>query len=206
MRLLGTMLRCSPLLLLATPSVHIRPAVLSDPADAEALCRVRKPTEYVVEQGAVGFMGQRTELPPEEAQRRRVQARLGSAIRDQATVLVAVEPEDSEDPVEVLGTVDCIELPAGKGRRALAPELPRRLLIRNLWVSEARRRQGVARQLMAAVEALAADEGITYLCLDVNADNEPALALYAQMGFEDTEPMPMPRWLRGALSLGKPLG
>ena len=200
-------LRCAPALLLcATPAINIRPAVLSDPVDAEALCCVRKPTEYVSEQGSTGFMGQKTELPPEEAFKRRVQARLGSAIRDKATVLIASDAE-SAGALEVIGTVDAIELPAGKGRRALAPDLPRRLLIRNLWVAETRRRQGIARQLMAAVEALAADTGVTYLSLDVVADNTPAVKLYEELGFEDVEPppMPVPMWMRGALSLGKSL-
>ena len=55
------------LLLSAVAAIVIRPAVLSNPADAEALCSVRRPTEYVVEQGSTGFMGQKTELSAEEA-------------------------------------------------------------------------------------------------------------------------------------------
>ena len=153
-------------------------------------------------------MGQKTELPPEEAQKRRVQARLGSAMRDQATVLMATDADAAAGaPLEVIGTVDCVELPAGRGRRAMAPELPRRLLLRNLWVSEARRRQGIARQLMDAVEALAGERGVDYLSLDVLADNEPAIRLYEDLGFVDVEPppLPVPSWMRGALSLGKSL-
>ena len=126
-------------------SVSIRTAVLSDVADAEALCAIRAPTQYVVEDGGVGFMGKRVELTPEEAFNRRVQARLGSAIRDRATVLIAQDDASEDDAI--IGTVDCVELPEGKGRRALAPELPRRFLVRNLWVDEARRRQGLALQL-----------------------------------------------------------
>ena len=38
------------------------------------------------------------------------------------------------------------------------------------------------------------------------ADNEPALRLYEDLGFEDLEPMPwLPSWMRGALSMGKAL-
>ena len=200
-------MRCGPALLLcAAPGIVIRPAVLTDPADAEALCAVRKPTEYVVEQGSTGFMGQKTELSPEEAQQRRVQARLGSAMRDKATVLVAEDADDATGG-QVIGTVDCIELPAGKGRRSLGPELPRHFLVRNLWVSEARRRQGIARQLMAASESLATERGITYLFLEVNAENTPALRLYEDLGFEEIEPPPfkLPTWLRSSLSMGKAL-
>jgi ribosomal protein S18 acetylase RimI-like enzyme len=47
------------LLALAAALVNIRPAVLSDPVDGEALCAVRAPTQYVVEDGGVGFMGKR---------------------------------------------------------------------------------------------------------------------------------------------------
>ena len=201
-------MRCPAALLLCTsPAIVIRPAVLSDPIDAESLCAVRKPTEYVSEQGSTGFMGQKVELSAEEAQKRRVQARLGSAMRDNAIVLMATDG-DAGTPAEVIGTVDCVELPAGKGRRAGAPELPRRLLLRNLWVSETRRRQGIARQLMASVDTQAAELGITYLSLEVLADNEPAISLYEDLGFEELEPppMPLPKWMRGALSMGKSIG
>ena len=91
--------------------------------------------------------------------------------------------------------------------RIIAPELPRRFLIRNLWVDESRRRQGIARKLMAAAEELAAGAGIGYLSLEVNADNTPARQLYEGMGFEDLEPPPM-AWMasmRTALVLGKAL-
>jgi len=210
-------------------SIAIRRADLQDPIDAEALCCVRKPTEYVSEAGSAGFMGMVVELEPEEAQRRRVRARLGTAMRDGAMVLIAVEAKgggggggegggsadssgggeaaagEQQPALVVLGTVDCIELPAGKGRRALGPELPRRLLVRNLWVSEELRRQGLARRLMAAAEELARGMGVSYLSLDVLADNAPALRLYESLGFEDVEPppVPMPAWLRGSLTMGR---
>ena len=175
------MIALAPLLL--GLAVSIRPAVLSDAADAEALCAIRAPTQYVVEDGGVGFMGKRVELSPEEAFERRVQARLGTAIRDKAVVLIA--RDDAEEAGPIIGTVDCIELPEGKGRRALAPELPRRFLIRNLWVDESRRRQGLARELMVEAEALALEMGIRCLVLEVNAENAPARALYEDIGFED---------------------
>mmetsp|Transcript_32263 Transcript_32263/g.101277 ORF Transcript_32263/g.101277 Transcript_32263/m.101277 type:complete len:230 (-) Transcript_32263:139-828(-) len=185
--------------------VVIRAANLTDPGDCEALCCVRKPVEFVVEQGSKGFLGQVAVLEPEVARRRRVQARLGSAIRDKARVLIAADAAAAE--LAVIGTVDCVALPAGKGRRAMGPELPQRLLIRNLWVAEAFRRQGIGRRLMDAAEELAAEMHIEFLSLDVLADNEPARRLYEGLGFTDLEPppVPVPNWLRGALSLGKAL-
>ena len=193
-------------------AVSIRPAVLTDKADAAALCDVRAPTQYVVEDGGVGFMGQKVELSAEEAFERRVQARLGSALVDKAQVLIAFDEDsaaatEGASPPRVIGTVDCVELPAGKGRRALAPELPRRFLIRNLWVEESCRRQGLARRLMAAAEELAAGQDIRCVTLEVNAENAAARALYESLGYEDLEPtpVPLPAFLKSAYYLGKNL-
>jgi ribosomal protein S18 acetylase RimI-like enzyme len=191
------------LLALAAALVNIRPAVLSDPVDGEALCAVRAPTQYVVEDGGVGFMGKRVELTPEEAFKRRMEARLGTAMRDDATILIATDSE--VQGTVVIGTVDCVELAAGNGRRALSQELPRRVLIRNLWVAEPRRRQGVARRLMMEAESLAIQQSITFLTLEVNADNDPAISLYRDLGFKELDPLPaiVPKWMRGALLMGK---
>ena len=87
----------------APPELTVRPARWPD--DYDAVCAVRKPTEFVVESGGAGFMGQKVVIDdPEEAQKRRVQARLGSALRDKATVLLA---EDSSSGA-VVGTLDCV--------------------------------------------------------------------------------------------------
>ena len=87
----------------APPELTVRPARWPD--DYDAVCAVRKPTEFVVESGGAGFMGQKVVIDdPEEAQKRRVQARLGSALRDKATVLLA---EDASSGA-VVGTLDCV--------------------------------------------------------------------------------------------------
>lgn len=193
------------LAVLAITGLRIRPAVLSDRADAEALCNVRKPTTYVVEDGSAGFMGKKVELPPEEAFKRRVEARLGSAIRDKATVFIATREED--DHSAVIGTVDCIRLPRGSGRRPFEQTLPDRFLIRNLWVAEEARRQGIARQLMAEAEDFARAEDVSMNVLEVLVENEPAITLYEDLGYEelDAPALPLPRWMRGALLMGKHL-
>lgn len=182
-----------------SPPITVRQAVLSDRADAAAICDVRAPTQYVVEDGAVGFMGQKVSLDPETAHQRRVEARLGSAIRDNATVLVALE--DGAADLTVLGTADLVPMPAGQNRRVGGPELPERLLLRNLWVAESHRRQGIARRLMNAVEAETIAQGITFLALEVDRANDPAIALYEDLGFEELDPpaIELPRWLRGAM-------
>lgn len=210
-------------------ALTIRPAVLSKYADAAGICDIRAPTQYVVEDGAVGFMGKKVELSPEEAHQRRVSARLGTAIRDDATVLIAVPTErddtaagtDDDDNndvdakekehTQVLATADLVgPLPAGRGRRALDPDLPARLLLRNLWVAESHRRLGIARLLMDAAEELTIASGVEMLYLEVLADNDPARSLYESLGFEDLEPpppIPLPAFMkRGICLLGKRVG
>ena len=164
----------------APPELTVRPARWPD--DYDAVCAVRKPTEFVVESGGAGFMGQKVVIDdPEEAQKRRVQARLGSALRDKATVLLAEDPSSGA----VVGTLDCV-LQQHAAEPSAAPQ-PRlcaahhgsrgppsspppvlshrgwcavlcRRLLRNLWVEPSLRRQGLARRLMAEAEDLARAE------------------------------------------------
>ena len=182
------------------PEFAVRPAKWPD--DYDAVCAVRKPTEFVVEDGGAGFMGQRVAIvDPEEAQQRRVQARLASALRDNATVLLVEDPPGGGS---VVGTLDCVRQQHAREPGA-APQP--RLLLRNLWVAPAMRRQGMARQLMRSAEALAVEEACGQLYLDVRADNAGAIALYEDLGFADVAPpsWPVPMWVRGALAMTKEL-
>ena len=170
------------------------------------MCDVRRPTAFAgAEQGATGFLGKKVQLDDDEALRRRVESRLGSAIRDNATVLLAVDGDAEGEPV--VGTVDCVPLAAGRGRRAFDSPLPPRALVRNLWVSPDRRRQGVGGSLMREAEEWARNTALDALVLDVAATNEGALALYLGLGFVEVDAAPpfVPRWARGALSLVKTL-
>ena len=183
-----------------SPEFAVRPAKWPD--DYDAVCAVRKPTEFVVEDGGAGFMGQRVAIvDPEEAQQRRVQARLSSALRDNATVLLVEDPPGGGG---VVGTLDCV-LQQHSREPGGAPEP--RLLLRNLWVAPPMRRQGMARELMRAAEALAVEQACSQLYLDVRADNEGAIALYEDLGFVDIAPpsLPVPRWMRGTLAMTKEL-
>ncbi|HEY4315717.1 MAG TPA: GNAT family N-acetyltransferase, partial [Actinomycetes bacterium] len=54
----------------------------------------------------------------------------------------------------------------------------------DLTVQPAARRRGLARTVMAAVTAWSAERGASVMLLQVLADNEPAQALYASLGFE----------------------
>ena len=183
-----------------SPEFAVRPATWPD--DYDAVCAVRKPTEFVVEDGGAGFMGQRVAIvDPEEAQQRRVQARLSSALRDNATVLLVEDPPGGGS---VVGTLDCV---LQQHSREPGGASQPRLLLRNLWVAPPMRRQGIARELMRAAEALAVEQACSQLYLDVRADNAWAIALYEDLGFVDIAPpsLPVPRWMRGALAMTKEL-
>lgn len=57
------------------------------------------------------------------------------------------------------------------------------VLVRDLWVAPDHRRAGLARQVLAEVLDWAAARGATTAHLQVEADNAPALQLYASAGF-----------------------
>jgi len=153
-------------------------------------------------------MGQVVTLDPAEAFQRRVDARLGSALDDGAIVLLAFGDSEADG---VQGTLDAVPQPAGQQRRTFGPTLPKRLLIRNLWVSPEHRRRGIARQLMVEAEKLATRRGEdeAMLCLEVDASNAAARGLYDDLGYVefDAPPafVPRPSWLATKLFLVKEL-
>jgi len=157
--------RCSTLLLLAAsaPSLVYREARWPD--DYARVCDVRQPSTFVAQAGSTGPLGQKITMSAEEAFERRVSARLGSALRDNAIVLLAVD--DAAEGSPVIGTADCIPRPGGNGGRALAPDLPARYLVRNVWVEPSLRRLGIGRRLMAEAEALARSRDVGMLELEV---------------------------------------
>ena len=55
----------------------------------------------------------------------------------------------------------------------------------SLATDPARRRRGYARRIIASLAGWAADRGATGACLEVEAGNAPARALYAALGFEE---------------------
>lgn len=63
--------------------------------------------------------------------------------------------------------------------------------IQDLYVAEARRSQGIGRQLVQRCEVLAASHGFRRLTLAVNPTLNPrALALYQRLGYATTEQAP----------------
>jgi ribosomal protein S18 acetylase RimI-like enzyme len=66
------------------------------------------------------------------------------------------------------------------------PLEPAVAFLEQITVAESVRRQGYGRAILRALEELLADEGIEELRLNVNRTNEPARALYAGAGYEQT--------------------
>ena len=60
--------------------------------------------------------------------------------------------------------------------------------IKGMWVEEAARGRGIARQILNALMAEAGGAGVERLRLETGIANQAALALYEQTGFERREP------------------
>jgi putative acetyltransferase len=60
--------------------------------------------------------------------------------------------------------------------------------IKRMWVEEAARGRGIARQVLNALMAEAAGAGVEMLRLETGVANDAALALYEKTGFKRREP------------------
>lgn len=56
--------------------------------------------------------------------------------------------------------------------------------VEDLFVAEPLRRRGIAGEAIRQAEALVRADGVEALCMDVAADNVPALRLYRRLGFD----------------------
>lgn len=56
--------------------------------------------------------------------------------------------------------------------------------VEDLFVAEPLRRRGIAGEAIRQAEALVRADGVEALCMDVAADNVPALRLYHRLGFD----------------------
>lgn len=99
--------------------------------------------------------------------------------------LVAVDGADEGDPIETLAddafagfvAVEMDEAPSVFDR-------PGHLRIRDVYVREPYRGTGLARELLDHAAERAREEGCAELALDVDVDNERAIAFYEKLGFE----------------------
>ena len=97
---------------------------------------------------------------------------LGAALADPATAVFGLMAGDAPTGDELLGY-------------AAVARLPFEAELQALLVSEARRGQGLARELLAAVVDQARDWGSERLLLEVRVGNAAAIALYRGAGFRE---------------------
>lgn len=74
--------------------------------------------------------------------------------------------------------------------------------VKRLWVAEAARGKGLARAMMAAIEAEARTLGFTRLRLDTNENLPEAIALYRRLGWTECAPFtpfPATHWFTRTL-------
>ena len=102
----------------------------------------------------------------------------------------AGDPEDGRERIEALGRIpppalfaklDIDGAPAGIGVAALGGGFAG---VFGMRTAPAHRRKGVARRIFRALLAEARQRGVERAWLQVEADNAPAISLYAEEGFE----------------------
>ena len=77
-------------------------------------------------------------------------------------------------------------------------QMRRALILNDLFVSEAHRRSGAARQLMEAARMFAEISGAVSLSLETAPDNAEARALYDSLGYREEQGFFTTRFQRGA--------
>ena len=131
-----------------------------------------------------------------------------------AEVCILMAIDESLPQLEIVGTVEII------GPIDARHPLPRRCLLKDVWVAEPYRCQGIATNLVLAAEEAAREQGVAGVSLEVEGNNEPALALYSSMGYKEvggdspadqlmrpfsSAVQALPGWMRGTLLLFKEL-
>ena len=179
------------------PDIVIRPAVISSQRDEEAYRRC--------------IDGQERLYWPGWEETRLLSIRLGT--RADVTIFVAAIDEPGL-PLKIVGTLEVI------GPLEASLPLPRRCLLRDVWVDEAYRRRGIGQSLVAAAEERVRAQGIAWLSLEVTGDNSAAWGLYKRAGYVEMEGdspadhlmrpfnkwvRKLPGWMRGTITMAKRL-
>ncbi|GIK97551.1 MAG: alanine acetyltransferase [Alphaproteobacteria bacterium] len=107
--------------------------------------------------------------------------------------LAALHAACFPDPWSATAMATLLATPGSFGVLSATPDQPAGFVLARVAADEAEilsigvgpgwRRRGIARQLLAAVSARAAESGARRLFLEVAADNHPARALYLREGF-----------------------
>ncbi|MEU6858262.1 GNAT family N-acetyltransferase [Glycomyces sp. NPDC046736] len=78
--------------------------------------------------------------------------------------------------------------------------------MKRVYVRENARRRGLARAIVAAVEASATEAGRARIILETGPEQPEAIAMYRAIGYEPVAPFGFYANEAGSLHLGKPLG
>ena len=182
------------LLSLCAPAISVRRAVISDARDEAAFRRVVATQD-------------RSYWPGWEEQRQ-----LSVRWNTWADVAILIAVDEQQPDLKIVGTAEII------GPLEASHPLPRRCLLRDVWVDANYRRRGIARRMIGAAEALAGELGEQCVSLEVKGDNDPAVSLYKSLGYTECggdspgdfllspfAPMikKAPGWMRGTLVLVK---
>lgn len=194
--------------LTAAEEYIVRRCDMTDTADAAAYRGISQSRDTLARPGVV-----------QDAPERTLSVRWSTSAS--VTVLVAVtseqpraavmggqpRPPASGQPPSIVASLEMI------GPLEASGALPRRCLLRDVWVSEPHRRRGLARRLMLAAEESVSSQGVSFISLEVLGSNAPALALYETLGFTEVEGerspveraivQALPLWLREGIVLGK---
>jgi GNAT superfamily N-acetyltransferase len=123
----------------ATEEYAVRRCDMADSADAAAYRAVSQSRDTLARPGVV-----------QDAPERTVSVRWSTSAS--VTVLIAVSSEQATDAIvaslEMIGPLEA------------SGALPRRCLLRDVWVAEAHRRRGLARRLMLAAEESVSSQGV----------------------------------------------
>lgn len=99
-----------------------------------------------------------------------------------------VDPADFEDPLGqfFVGYVDGVAVATGAWRRSSVKALGAEVTaeIKRMYVVPAAQRRGLARRMLAHLEATAAAAGIEALVLETGMKQPEAIALYVSSGYE----------------------
>src|SRR3954447_7181221 len=98
---------------------------------------------------------------------------------------------DTRDAVYVLGSADEDSAPAGVAQVRFRFGIwwaAEDCLLEDLFVLESARGSGLGRALLDKVVELARERGCRRIELDVNDNNDAALALYRSLGFDNDDP------------------
>jgi GNAT superfamily N-acetyltransferase len=99
-----------------------------------------------------------------------------------------IDPADFEDPLGrfFVGYLDGVPVATGAWRRSTVHALGAEVTaeIKRMYVVPTAQRRGVARRMLAHLEATAADAGIEAMVLETGLKQPEAIALYLSSGYE----------------------